>query len=349
MPKRSVRYDKIDPTAKPVDMIPENKMGFVDAYAKPKLAITPEMAAELEGKIVTRVGKDGWVDINKPTEGKIKYWEPVKWGGTGPKKIHTYHTNYILDFRFVPHIYYTPSGKVPVSETVVRTMGKAYVLPTGNGTTRVGGRSNIPRDENGKHLSPQGIRSRRRKAERQLAKAQMSPKEYYSMYGKPVEDWDLEELARGRPRNKAGGFSGVQKPKWVPQEIHEQAIATFGKVVKNRMNVTAIDALESISAILANTDVDDNNKPLVSASTKLDASKFLLEHVVGKPTQHVEQDVSVKLQGILGVVMGNPNEAFNPEGDISTPYEIGHMPGVTMPLGTEEDIEDAEVVEDEDL
>jgi hypothetical protein len=32
------------------------------------------------------------------------------------------------------------------------------------------------------------------------------------VYGKPIEEWDLEELTRGRPRNPDGTFAGAKPP-----------------------------------------------------------------------------------------------------------------------------------------
>ena len=118
------------------------------------------------------------------------------------------------------------------------------------------------------------------------------------------------------------------------------------------MNKHTVDALQTLQMILQNEEVDNRGRPLVSASVKLDATKFLLEHVVGKPKQHITQDISVKLQGLLGTVMVNPNDALAPPefggvGSESGPaYTIGHYPGQTIPIGeadytvTDDDDED---------
>src|SRR5690606_22032388 len=112
------------------------------------------------------------------------------------------------------------------------------------------------------------------------------------------EEWDEEELARGRPRAQDGSFRGAA-PKWITRELHEQAMARFKGIVEGRMREETVTALGVVNAILQNDDVDDRGKPAVSASTKLEAAKFLIEHAVGKPTQRVEQDISVRLQGLL--------------------------------------------------
>lgn len=104
------------------------------------------------------------------------------------------------------------------------------------------------------------------------------------------------------------------------------------------MREETVTALSVVHSILANDDVDDKGRPAIAASTKLDAAKFLIEHVVGKPTQRVETDISVKLQGLLAVVTAGPlddgAEALNlPPG---MDYEAA--------FGDDDDVVDAEVV-----
>jgi hypothetical protein len=175
----------------------------------------------------------------------------------------------------------------------------------------------------------------------------MSRKEFLTdqeqeyLYQKPIEDWDMEELARGRPRNAKGTFSGP-KPKWINAQVHEQSMERYTAAVKTDMRSTTVDALGAIRWIIQNEEVDDKGKPIVPPSTKLEASKFLLEHIVGKPTQRIEADVSVKLQAILGSVLVNPADIVN--GTPDQGYELGHFPGITMELASG-DVEDAEIVE----
>jgi hypothetical protein len=182
-----------------------------------------------------------------------------------------------------------------------------------------------PLSAEGKSLSPKQIRARaRRKGKRANV---MTDQEMDYLYNKPVEEWDLEELARGRPRDSRGGFRGP-RPKWINAEVHERAMEKYTAAVKTDMRATTVDALGAIRELIQNDDIDDKGKPIVPASTKLDAAKFLIEHVVGKPTQRIESDVSVKLQAILGSVMVNPAELSGG----GQGYELGHFPGVTMEL-----------------
>jgi hypothetical protein len=198
------------------------------------------------------------------------------------------------------------------------------------------GADNRPQTEDGKLLTPKQIRARMRRRQERRESLVLSDVEMAHLYQKPIEEWDMEELARGRPRNRQGKFSGP-KPAYVTMAMHEQAMTLYTAAVKADMRGTTVTALEVIRDLIASNDTDANGKPLVSASTKLDASKFLLEHVIGKPTQRVENDVSVKLQGILGQVMVNPSELATGS------YLPGHFPGITMEMsektGSDDDVD----------
>lgn len=197
-------------------------------------------------------------------------------------------------------------------------------------------RKDRPRTAEGKLLTPKQIRARARR--RANKTATLSDQEMEYLYKKPIDEWDLDELAQGRPRNAKGHFKGP-KPGWITSAVHEESMAKYTAAVKGSMRATTVDALDILKQLINDDNVDDKGKPLVGASVKLDAAKFLIEHVVGKPTQRIESDVSVKLQSILGSVMVNPSE-LGPMGGQT--YNMGHMPGFTMELATREDSEDAE-------
>src|SRR5690606_22385580 len=142
-----------------------------------------------------------------------------------------------------------------------------------------------PRSAEGRLLTPKQVRARLRRRGKRMDL--LTEQEQTVLYRKPVEEWDNEELARGRPRNSNGHFSGPA-PKWITREIHEQAMERYTAVVKSSMNATTVDALEVLGHIINNDEYDEKGRPVVPASTKLDAAKFLIEHVVGKPKQRIE-------------------------------------------------------------
>ena len=212
--------------------------------------------------------------------------------------------------------------------------------PSGKRQDRLPTRT-MPISAEGKSLSEKQIRARLRRAEKAKKRLELTRQELLVLAKKPVEEWDVEELAHGRVRDRDGKFRGAP-PKWIDRAVQEEARTRFLDVIRSKMNVASISAVDTVMHVMSNDDVDDKGRPIVPASTKLAASQFLIEHLVGKPKQTIESDVSVKLQGILGVVMANPGDTFDPKADDS--YTVAHFPGVTMPMG----IVEAEEVDEEE-
>lgn len=186
-----------------------------------------------------------------------------------------------------------------------------------------------PKFNNGveKSMTAKQIRARARRH------AKISEAELNKLY-KPLEEWDEEELARGRPRAKDGSFKGAS-PGWISRKMHEDAMARFKGIVEGRMREETVTALGVMHNILDNEDIDEKGRPVVSPSTKLDAAKFLLEHVVGKPTQHAEVDISVRLQALLATATAGP---------LADGAESFALP----PGGAYEEIIDAEEVDEDE-
>jgi hypothetical protein len=196
-----------------------------------------------------------------------------------------------------------------------------------------------PTNDEDKLLTAKRIRARARRAAR---RGETIPKQERDMIWKPIEDWDIEELARGKPRNANGDFRG-KTPAYVTREVHEQAMDLFKRQIRLEMNGKAVDALMVLSQILGNDEVDEKGRPLVAAGTKLDGAKFLIEHVIGKAVQPTTNDISVKLQGILGMALVNPTE------DGYDLAHVGNRGGTAMELtASQEDYEDAEVIWSDD-
>jgi hypothetical protein len=160
-----------------------------------------------------------------------------------------------------------------------------------------------PVNADGKLMTGKQVRARARR--KLMAGKKLDDETFEAWAGKPIEEWDLEELARGRTRDGGGGFRG-KPPQYMPRAVHERIAERFKMLVRDQMNLASTQALGVIANLLANEEYDDKGKPLVAPSVKLDAAKWLVEHVIGKPVQPTQTDVSVKLQGILGAVMVNP-------------------------------------------
>lgn len=134
---------------------------------------------------------------------------------------------------------------------------------------------------------------------------------------KPIEEWDTEELARGRPRDRHGTFMG-KKPTWVNRAVHEEAIRRFTELAQSDMRAIVPEALALVRLIIENEDVDRRGRWVVPPSVKLQAAQWVVEHLVGKPTQRLEADISVKLQGILANCLVTPGEATQPAIDVAS-------------------------------
>jgi hypothetical protein len=226
-------------------------------------------------------------------------------------------------------------------------------MPTRDGKARVIGISGmewISMVDSRKRLAVNATRAAEREAKRSMTPKQIrararrghgmnaiTAREQQALLRKPMEEWDLEELARGRPKDKNGRFSGAA-PKWITREMHEKSIDLFKSMIRTDMQSMTVKALKVLENILDDDEYDDKGKPAVPPGVRVDIAKFLLEHLIGKPTQPIEADISLKLQGVLASVLVQPSEM---------------TPGLYQPSAShrqleeaDEDIEDAEVVED---
>ena len=125
---------------------------------------------------------------------------------------------------------------------------------------------------------------------------------------KPVEEWDYEELARGHPRGLNGKFAG-KPPAWLTRQVHEEIIRRFQDVVQQDLRKLTPKALKVVERLMTNQDTARNGRYIVPPSVQLQAAQWVVEHLVGKPTQRIEADISVRLQAILGQVLVSPEEA----------------------------------------
>ena len=127
------------------------------------------------------------------------------------------------------------------------------------------------------------------------------------LYDKPLDEWDVEELAKGYPRRPDGSLPR-RKPSYIPRSVHEEAISRFRDVAAADMRAIVPEAIETVRLLIENNDIDEKGRMVIPPSVKLEAAKWVVEHLVGKPRQPVDVDVSVKLQGILADVMVSPQE-----------------------------------------
>ncbi|KIR64738.1 hypothetical protein [Micromonospora haikouensis] len=96
---------------------------------------------------------------------------------------------------------------------------------------------------------------------------------------KPVSEWDNEELARGRPRNKRGTFAGPS-PSWLSEAIQAEA----RKRLKERTFSAVMAHSEAVMKVL----VDLATDPATPAGVRADIGKFIYEQLHGKAKAHVD-------------------------------------------------------------
>lgn len=188
--------------------------------------------------------------------------------------------------------------------------------------------------------SPKQIRAR---ARRTIARGAPLTEELFEAWcGKPIDEWDMEELSRGRTRDKSGTFRGRPTPV-LHRAVHERIMEQFKSVVKREMNVQTATAMGVIQNLLRDQERDERGKPIVSPAVKLQAAQWLVEHVLGKAVQPRTDDISIRLEAILGQVMVNPIVDDNhPDARAALPpgYSMGHMGN--------RDFIDVEVEDDDD-
>lgn len=133
---------------------------------------------------------------------------------------------------------------------------------------------------------------------RRLKRGTLDPESARELLGgKHIDEWDLDELAKGRPRCANGTFKGP-KPAWVTPQLQEEAQVRFREWAKGELSKGSIKALATVMELISDAE---------SERTRLDASKFTLEYVLGKPTQEIKADVGLQLQGLLAGVLVNPD------------------------------------------
>lgn len=131
-------------------------------------------------------------------------------------------------------------------------------------------------------------------------------------YGKPIEEWDLEELARGRCRDQNGQFRG-QAPQWITPTVQKEARRRLLEHAFGTMAGHVDLAIQTLVNLIQSEDVDDKGKPIVDGRTKLQACIFILEHVMGKPKAVVElHDTNEAKSALAAAIVLDDGKPKNP-------------------------------------
>lgn len=150
---------------------------------------------------------------------------------------------------------------------------------------------------------PSAVRGRIKRATKRMEAAS---EDVGIFYNKPVDEWDFEELQRGRPRSSNGRFTGM-KPNWVTPVVMAEAQKRLKSLTKQELHMHANTAISVIAQLMTDERCDDNGKPLTTSATKLQAATYVLDQIIGKATTHVEVEGSVELTQMLAAVVVNPD------------------------------------------
>lgn len=152
----------------------------------------------------------------------------------------------------------------------------------------------VPKARKAKSTNPKNIRKRIRRGTAKLEG------ELELLYAdrKPIEDWDYEELARGRPRGKNGQFNGPA-PKWITPAIRDEAKRRLVAKGLADLGTHLGDAIKVTAELMNDDSVDLDGKPLVPPTVRLQAAQFITDHVMGRATSKVELDLGDKTKQML--------------------------------------------------
>jgi hypothetical protein len=192
------------------------------------------------------------------------------------------------------------------------------------------GNAKGPIDEaTGLSVTPQQIRARMRRRGVNMSRDVDLYVEH--VYRKPLAEWDLEELARGRPRNKHGTFSGAC-PQWVTPVVMREAKRRLAQNTFGELAIHLPLAIQVIVNLMKSKALDERGRPLVDAATKFKAAAFLVEHVMGKPKASVEIEGADVVKSFLA------NALVLDDGDPAHPVVDGQF--YESPDDEEEDDDD---------
>ena len=165
----------------------------------------------------------------------------------------------------------------------------------------------------GTSTRPRAARTRLRRAhERGERDTDQIKRDIAIAYGKPLEEWDWEELSRGRARppgdHEPGKIRG-RRPKILAegQLINLEAQRRMRALAEHEILTLADEALRCLFELITNDEVNEWGAPLVPAGVKLQASQYIMNHVIGTPKQRHEVSGTNPLAELMGGVLVNPD------------------------------------------
>lgn len=106
---------------------------------------------------------------------------------------------------------------------------------------------------------------------------------------KPVSEWTLEELSRGRPRHPTGGWRGP-KPKWISPIIQAEIRKRLREETIGKLVGHSGMAIKVLAEFLKNED---------EPALRFKAAVLILEYTAGAPERQINIEANVTLQSML--------------------------------------------------
>lgn len=142
------------------------------------------------------------------------------------------------------------------------------------------------RDDSKLSQDPRTIRARIR---RRTAKFNDDVDQLMKAQGyKPVSEWSLEELSRGKPKNPETGRWSTGRPNWITPRIQEEVRKRFREETLMGLTKHTTKALRILGELLVSEETDHTGKPIVSAKDRMQIAMFIVEHTIGKPQSKIE-------------------------------------------------------------
>ncbi|WP_212993707.1 hypothetical protein [Actinoplanes auranticolor] len=130
---------------------------------------------------------------------------------------------------------------------------------------------------------------------------------------KPVSEWDLEELGRGRPKNSDGSFPSGGKPKWITPMIEAERKKRLAEATHDALMAHSDAAMRVLGEL-----VDDPKTP---ANVRMQIAMFLYEQQHGKAASKVSLDATIgPRQAIASAIVlddGLPQGHLTIEGELA--------------------------------
>ena len=162
---------------------------------------------------------------------------------------------------------------------------------------------------------PNSVRARLRK--RKATDTEGIKADAAALYGKPIDEWDLEELARGYPRGPDGKFPTGRRPPAAVLGVTAHELSRRLKTETRRELSSHIHtALSTLAGLMTDERTDEDGRPLVPASVKADVAKYVTDQLIGKAKISVDIDAPSVMeffqQRFSGGLVNRDGSAYRP-------------------------------------